>query len=150
MIWNIYPYIKPRDTWVSGYNEWKFDRERQSACCRDRSLLYLAPYNWVHVHAWVLTLLRLFATPWTVACQAPLSMEFARQKYWRGLPFPTPGDLPNPGIKPASPASSPLVGRFFITAPLATALTNDKEKQCLIFIKCPLSFCCSYLWKVCL
>ena len=40
----------------------------------------------------------LFATPWTVAYQAPLSMEFSRQEYWSGLPFPSPGDLPNPGI----------------------------------------------------
>ena len=41
-----------------------------------------------------------FATPWTVACQAPLSMGFSRQEYWSGLPFPSPGDLPDPGIKP--------------------------------------------------
>ena len=41
---------------------------------------------------------------WTVACQAPLSMEFFRQEYWSGLPFPFPGDRPNPGIKPRSPA----------------------------------------------
>ena len=41
-----------------------------------------------------------FATPWTVACQAPLSMRFSRQEYWSGLPFPSPGDLPDPGIKP--------------------------------------------------
>ena len=43
-------------------------------------------------------------TPWTVACQAPLSMDFSRQEYWRGLPCPLPGNLPNPGIKPESPA----------------------------------------------
>ena len=43
------------------------------------------------------------AIPWTVACQAPLSMEFSRQEYWSGLTFPSPGDLPNPGIKPGSP-----------------------------------------------
>ena len=41
----------------------------------------------------------LFMTPWTIACQAPLSMEFFRQEYWSGLPFPSPGDLPNPGIE---------------------------------------------------
>ena len=46
----------------------------------------------------------LFATPWTVACQAPPSMEFSSQEYWSGLPFPSPGDLPNPGIEPRSPA----------------------------------------------
>ena len=44
------------------------------------------------------------ATPGTVAHQAPLSMGFSRQGYWSGLPFPSPGDLPNPGIKPRSPA----------------------------------------------
>ena len=47
---------------------------------------------------------RLFATPWTVVHQAPLSMGFSRQEYWSGLPFPSPGDLPNPGIKLRSPA----------------------------------------------
>ena len=46
----------------------------------------------------------LFATPWTVAYQAPLSMGFSRQEYWSGLPFPSPGDLPNPGIEPRFPA----------------------------------------------
>ena len=48
--------------------------------------------------------LRLFATPWTVAYQTPPSMEFSRQECWNGLPFLSPGDLPNPGIEPRSPA----------------------------------------------
>ena len=47
---------------------------------------------------------QLFVTPWTVAPQAPLSMGFSRQEYWSGLPFPSPGDLPEPGIKPSSPS----------------------------------------------
>ena len=47
---------------------------------------------------------RLFVTPWTVAYQAPPSMEFSRQENWSGLPFPSPGNLPDPGIKPRSPA----------------------------------------------
>ena len=47
---------------------------------------------------------QLKVTPWTVAHQAPPSMEFSRQEYWSGLPFPSPGDLPNPGIEPGSPA----------------------------------------------
>ena len=51
-----------------------------------------------------LSCVRLFVTPWTVAYQAPLSMGFSRQEYWSGLPFPSPGDLPNPGIEPGSPA----------------------------------------------
>ena len=55
---------------------------------------------------------QLFATPWTVAHQAPLSMGFSRQEYWKGLPCPAPGDLLNPGIKPASLVSLPLAGEF--------------------------------------
>ena len=55
--------------------------------------------------AYLLSHVRLLATPWTVARQVPLSMGFSRQKYWNGLPFPPPGDLPDPGIKPRSPAS---------------------------------------------
>ena len=51
-----------------------------------------------------LSSVQLFATPWTVAYQAPPSMAFSRQEYWSGLPFPTPGDLPNPGIEPRSTA----------------------------------------------
>ena len=47
---------------------------------------------------------RLFVTPWTVAYQAPPSMGFSRQEYWSGLPFPAPGDLPDPGMEPGSPA----------------------------------------------
>ena len=62
---------------------------------------------------------RLFATPWTVTCQAPLSMGFSRLEYWSGLPFPTPGGLPDPGIKPAFLVSPALAGRFFTTAPPA-------------------------------
>ena len=61
------------------------------------------------------------ATPWTVAHQAPLSMWFPRQKYWSVLPFPPPGDLPNPGIKPQYPASSVLAGRFFTTSATCSA-----------------------------
>ena len=53
------------------------------------------------------------ATPWTVAHQAPLSMGFSRQEYWSGLPFPPPGDFPDPGIKSTSPVSPALAGGFF-------------------------------------
>ena len=54
---------------------------------------------------------------WTVARQAPLSMGFTRQEYWSGLPFPSPGDIPNPGIKPKSLVSPAWAGGFFTTAP---------------------------------
>ena len=61
-----------------------------------------------------------FATLWTIACQIPLSMGFSRQEYWSGLPFPSPGDLPDPGIKPVSPAKQAVsctAGGFFTTEP---------------------------------
>ena len=56
---------------------------------------------------------QLLATPWTVAHQAPLSMGFCRQEYWSGLPFPSPGDLSDPGIELVSFVSPVLAGRFF-------------------------------------
>ena len=65
----------------------------------------------------MLSRVQLFVTPWTVIHQSPLSMEFSRKEYWSGLPFPTPGYLPNPGIKSASPASPALAGGFFISEP---------------------------------
>ena len=58
--------------------------------------------KWSEVN--LLSRVQLFATLWTVAGLAPLSMGFSRQEYWSGLPFPSPGDLPNPGIEPWSPA----------------------------------------------
>ena len=57
----------------------------------------------VRVKVKSLSRVRLFATLWTIAYQAPLSMGFFRQEYWSGLPFPSPGDLPNPGIEPGFP-----------------------------------------------
>ena len=62
--------------------------------------------HFTHIH--------LLLTLWTVARQAPLSVEFPRQEYWSGVPFPPPGDLPDPGIEPTSPA---FAGRFFSTEP---------------------------------
>ena len=68
------------------------------------------------------------ATPWTVVCQASLSMGFSRQEYWSGLSFPSPGDLPNTRIKPVSLTSPELAGRFFtpshLGGPKATAVTQ--------------------------
>ena len=66
----------------------------------------------------------------TCACQAPLSMEFSRQEYWNGLPFPPPGDLPNIGINPASPATPALVGRFFATEP-----PGKPKVKCVIYCR---------------
>ena len=73
---------------------------------------------------------RLFATLWTVARQAPLSMDFSRQEYWSWLPFPSPGDLPDPGIEPRSPAlqadalPSELLHMYTIESLCSTAAIN--------------------------
>ena len=82
--------------------------------CKDLTNYRASKMTRVHV----LHCVWLFVTPWTAAHQAPLSMEFPRKKYWSGLLFPSPGDLPDPGIKPVSLASLELAGRFFTTAPL--------------------------------
>ena len=70
-----------------------------------------------HTHTNTFSHVRLFATPWIAAHQAPLSMGFSGQEYWSGLPFPSPGDLPDPGIVPTPLAPPALAGGFFTTAP---------------------------------
>ena len=66
---------------------------------------------------------------WIVARQGPLFMEFSGQEYWNGLPFPPPGDLPEPGIEPASPASPALAGGFFTTEPLGKPVKRQVSKN---------------------
>ena len=72
----------------------------------------------------------LFATPWTVAYQAPPSMGFSRQVYWSGLPFPSPGDLPDPGIKPGSPAfqADALTSEPLVSLSLSCILYIDLQR----------------------
>ena len=70
----------------------------------------VGPVTWVLSH---FSRVRLCATPWTAACQASLSMGFSRQGYWSGMPFPPPGDLPDPRIEPASLVAPALAGRIF-------------------------------------
>ena len=72
---------------------------------------------------------QLFAIPGTVACLAPLSMEFSRQEYWSGMPFPSPGDLPDPGIESASLMSPALAGGFFTTSTTWEAQASLKGAQ---------------------
>ena len=72
----------------------------------------------------LLSHVRLFATPWTVAHQAPPSMEFSRQEYWSGLPFPSPGDLPDPGIEPGSPT---LQADALLSEPPGKPITEMKN-----------------------
>ena len=70
---------------------------------------------------------RLFATLWTAAQQAPLSMGFSSQEHWSGLPFPSPGDLPDPGIEPMTLLFPALAGRFFTTNATWEAPGSPKE-----------------------
>ena len=63
-----------------------------------------------------LSRVQLFENPWTAAYQAPLYMGFSRQEYWSGVPFPSPGNLPYPGIKPKSPASPALASGLFTSS----------------------------------
>ena len=78
------------------------------------SVMFMIPI-YVAIYKSVCSVVSDSATPWTVAHQAPLSMEFSREEYWSGLPFPSPGDLPNPEIEPTSLRSPALAGRFFTT-----------------------------------
>ena len=82
----------------------------------------------------------LFATSWTIAFQAPLSMEFSRQEYWSGVPFPTPGDLPHPGIKPTSLVSLvslALAGKLFTPSTMWEALREGQEAKKLLELNLP-------------
>ena len=87
-------------------------------------------YIYIHTHtsAQSLSCVQLFVTPWIVACQVSLSMEFSRQGYWSGVPFSTSGNCLNSGIKPASLASPALAGRFFTTN------TTQQAQACCIYI----------------
>ena len=84
----------------------------------------------------LLSHVRLFAIPWTVAYQAPPSMGFSRQEYWSGLPFPSPGDLPSPGIKPRSPSlqadalPSELPGKpLYIYVYICVYIYRERERE---------------------
>ena len=76
----------------------------------------------------VLSRAQLFAALCTVAHQAPLSMGFPRQEYWSQLPFPSPKDLPNPGIKPVSPSSLALASGFFTTKSPGKPVDRDLDR----------------------
>ena len=69
-------------------------------------------------------------TPWTVADQAPLSMQFSRQEYWSELPFPSPGDLPDPGIEPSSPKNVYNSGKQFLIGEYICFTTFVYTKRC--------------------
>ena len=83
---------------------------------------------------------RLFVIPWTVVCQAPLSMGFSKQENWNGLPFPSPGDLPHPGIEPVSLTSlSPALAEGFLT----TSATWEALNQLYIYTFVSILYTCT-------
>ena len=92
---------------------------------------------YIYIYTHMLSRVRLFATPWTVAYQAPQSMEFSRQEYWSGLPFPSPGDLPNLGIEPGSPALqveallSEPPGKPLLSTAFYNFILRKESKKCL-------------------
>ncbi|XP_070334276.1 protein FAM169B isoform X2 [Odocoileus virginianus] len=98
--------VEPPGAWGQRGNIWLKVQLQQSRQA-DFHMLLLGPFRRV----------RLFATLWTAACQAPLSMGFSRQEYQSGLPFPPPGDLPDPGIDPSSPASPALQADSSLLSP---------------------------------
>ena len=73
--------------------------------------------------------LTLFLASWPATHQIPLSMEFSRQEYWSGLSFPSPGDLPDPGMEPTTPMSRSLAGEFFTTASPGKPLMHTPERS---------------------
>ena len=86
-------------------------------------------------HVW------LFAIPWTVFYQLPLSMGFSRQEYWSGVPFPSPGDLPGPGTEPVSLMPPALASRFFTTSAASEAPPpHTRTWLCLCFAQISLAF----------
>ena len=88
----------------------------------------------------------LFETPQTVAYQATLSVGFSRQEYWSGLPFPSPGDLPDPGIEPKSTVSPALACRLFTTEPPETDLKQQRHQTSLISVQFSRSVVSDSLW----
>ena len=117
--------------WWKG--KWKPEKAERTRHCTEHIVIVKS-----------LTHVRIFALPYTVACQAPLSMGFPRQGYWNGLPFPSP-DLPDPRIKPSSLMSYawPLAGRFFTIEPTgkpalsiqfsSLSITTFQSRDCFCF-----------------
>ena len=103
---------------------------KRSLFCKEKVILSLSYNRIKHVSKksesihQTLSHVRLFVTPWTIAYQAPLFVQFSRQEYWSGLPFLSPKDLPNPGIEPGSPA---------LQADSLLSKAPEKPQTCLVF-----------------
>ena len=92
------------------------------------------------VHRHTLSHVHLLAFPWTVACQAPLSMEFSKQEYWSGLLFPSPGDYPDPGIKSVPLVFPALAGGFFTTVPPGKPLNSEISRSIFLQLLVPTDY----------
>ena len=103
-LWIFFPHVINTDFLVKYFKKFVMNSNP----------IYICMYRYVCTCVCVCTVVSDFVTLWTVAHQAPLSMEFSRQECWSQLPFPTPGDLPDPGVEPKSPA---LAGGFCTTEP---------------------------------
>ena len=91
------------------------------------------PFHNACVHVQLLIHVRIFATPWTVALQDPLTMEFPRQQYWSGFPFPTSGDLPDPGMESPSLAISTLAGNSLPLRHLGSPISQHIQESNYFF-----------------
>ena len=112
---------------VNIYNRIVLSRKKElkmpfAATLMDLEIIILSRVSQPCMCAQSFSCVRLFATPWTVACQPPLSTGFSRQEYRTGLPFLLPGDLPDPGIEPASPVSPALQ---------ADSSPQEEDMQCI-------------------
>ena len=108
---------------------------RHLFCATSDSLAFTSVLG-VCTHAQLFNCVQFVASPSTVACQATLSMGFCQQVYWSWLPFPIPGNLPDPGIEPESPVTPGLSGRFFITEPPAKPLHLSRALNFFFYFSC--------------
>ena len=127
-LWNISvasPRTEPDHGSETANNTWPPGSSRKFLTVSEERItgLMTQKLKLLHVYAQSLSHVWLFVTPWTLACQAPLSMEVSLEEHWNRLPFPSPGDLPDPGIKPESLEPPALEGRFF---------TWEDQKFCMI------------------
>ena len=129
--WQSTPVFLPGESHgqrsLADYSPWDHE-EFETTEATEQTCMHLYMYNYYVCSVYIVRLLLtlcvrvlsyvgLFATPWTVARQAPVSIEFYRQEYWGGFPFPTPGDIPHSGTEPTSPVSPALAGGFFAPEP---------------------------------
>ena len=129
--WQSTPVFLPGESHgqrsLADYSPWDHE-EFETTEATEQTCMHLYMYNYYVCSVYIVRLLLtlcvrvlsyvgLFATPWTVARQAPVSIEFSSQEYWSELPFISPGDIPNPGIKLVSLMSPGLADRFFTTEP---------------------------------